>query len=150
MLFRSAVLYTHDHADHTHGIEVAIAAIAMNACFIEKHFTLRRTDGGPDAEFSLEPDELAALVHGTKAAFQALGTGSESRSAVEAASLKFRRSIYAVRDIAAGETFTNENVRVIRPGFGLAPKHLPEVLGQQAARAIQRGSPLSFDLVGRR
>ncbi len=124
-------------SDHTLGIEVAIASVALGACLIEKHFTLRRADGGPDASFSLEPDELAALVHGTKGAFEALGTGAPARSEVEKGNMMFRRSVYVVRDIAAGEPFTAQNVRVIRPGFGLAPKHLPDILGKRARRALR-------------
>ena len=86
---------------------MAIASVALGACLIEKHFTLRRADGGPDSAFSLEPDELRALVRGAKAAFEALGTGDDARSEVEKANLAFRRSIYVVRDIAAGEPFTD-------------------------------------------
>jgi pseudaminic acid synthase len=135
-------------SDHTLGIEVAIAAVALDACFIEKHFTLRRADGGPDSTFSLEPDELAALVRGANRAFEALGTGAEERSAAERASIVFRRSVYAVRDIEAGEELTSENIRVIRPGFGLPPKELPKLLGRRASRRIGRGTRMSWDLVG--
>lgn len=134
-------------SDHTLGVEAAIASVALGACLIEKHFTLNRADGGPDAAFSLEPDELRALVHGAKAAFQALGTGAPARSAVEEGSMVFRRSIYAVRDIGAGEPFTSENLRIIRPGYGLAPRELPKVLGRKARRAVLRGTALSWDLV---
>ena len=134
-------------SDHTLGIEVAIAAVALGACLIEKHFTLRRADGGPDASFSLEPDELAALVHGSKTAFQALGTGAPTRSEVEKSSMVFRRSIYVVRDIGAGEPFTAQNVRIIRPGFGLAPRHLPEILGKRARCALARGTALTWDAI---
>ena len=134
-------------SDHTLGIEVAIASVALGACLIEKHFTLRRADGGPDASFSLEPDELAALVHGSKTAFQALGTGAPTRSEVEKSSMVFRRSIYVVRDIDAGEPFTAQNVRIIRPGFGLAPRHLPEILGKRARYALARGTALTWDAI---
>ena len=134
-------------SDHTLGIEVAIAAVALDACLIEKHFTLRRADGGPDAFFSLEPDELAALVHGCKAAFQSLGTGAPGRSEVEKSNMMFRRSVYVVRDIVAGEPFTAQNVRVIRPGFGLAPRHLPEILGKRARYALARGTALTWDAI---
>jgi pseudaminic acid synthase len=132
-------------SDHTLGVEVAIAGVAMGAGLIEKHFTLRRADGGPDGAFSLEPAELSALVEGARNAFAALGTGAEPRAPVEAGSLVFRRSIYAVADIAAGETFTRANVRIIRPGFGLPPKELPNVLGRKAARAIPRGTRIDWD-----
>lgn len=134
-------------SDHTLGTEVAVAAVALGACLIEKHFTLRRSDGGPDAGFSLEPDEMAALARGARIAYLALGTGAEERSASETANILFRRSIYAVRDIAAGELLTRDNVRIIRPGHGLAPKFLPDVLGKRAQRDIARGTGLSFELI---
>jgi N-acetylneuraminate synthase len=134
-------------SDHTLGIEVAIASVALGACLIEKHFTLRRADGGPDAAFSLEPAELEALVRGTRAAFSAMGTGTAERSEVEAGTATFRRSIYVVRDIAAGEPFTPQNIRIIRPGYGLAPKHLPEILGKTATRNLARGTRLTWDAV---
>lgn len=134
-------------SDHTLGVEVAIASVALGACLIEKHFTLRRADGGPDSAFSLEPDELRALVHGAKAAFAALGTGAPARSDVEKANMVFRRSIYVVDDIGAGEPFTNKNLRIIRPGYGLAPREMPKVLGRKARRALARGTPLTWDAV---
>jgi N-acetylneuraminate synthase len=134
-------------SDHTLGVEVAIAAVALGACVIEKHVTLRRADGGPDSAFSLEPDELAALVRGARAAFEALGTGAPARSEVEEASKAFRRSLYVVRDIQQGETFTAENIRSIRPGFGLPPRHLPEILGRRARRALARGTALTWDVI---
>ena len=134
-------------SDHTLGVEVAIASVALGACLIEKHFTLRRSDGGPDSAFSLEPDELRALVRGAKAAFEALGTGEATRSEVEKANLAFRRSIYVVRDIGAGEPFTDKNVRIIRPGYGLAPRELPNVLGRKARRALSRGTALTWDVI---
>lgn len=134
-------------SDHTLGTEVAVAAVALGACLIEKHFTLRRADGGPDAAFSLEPDEMGMLVQGTKSAFAALGTGAPARAEVEQGSMAFRRSIYVVRDIAAGEQLTASNIRIIRPGFGLAPRHMPELLGRRARRAISRGTALTWDAV---
>jgi pseudaminic acid synthase len=134
-------------SDHTLGIEVAIASVALGACLIEKHFTLRRADGGPDSAFSLEPDELRALVHGAKAAFEALGTGDPARSEVEKESMVFRRSIYVVRDIGAGEPLTDKNVRIIRPGYGLAPRELPNVLGRKARQALSRGTALTWDAI---
>jgi N-acetylneuraminate synthase len=134
-------------SDHTLGIEVAIAAVALGACLIEKHFTLRRADGGPDAGFSLEPDELAALVQGARSAFAALGSGAPVRSEVEQGSMAFRRSIYVVRDIAAGEQLTARNIRIIRPGFGLPPRSMPELLGRRARRALSRGTALTWDAV---
>jgi pseudaminic acid synthase len=135
-------------SDHTLGTEVAIASASLGACVIEKHVTLARSDGGPDAAFSLEPQELTALVRGVDAAFAALGTGSETRAEVEKANVVFRRSIYAVRDIEENETFSRDNIRVIRPGFGIAPKHLPEVLGKKSRQKICRGTALKWDFVG--
>jgi pseudaminic acid synthase len=134
-------------SDHTIGTDVAIAAVALGACMIEKHFTLRRADGGPDAAFSLEPEELESLTRGARAAFAALGTGDEARAEVEKANTVFRRSIYVVRDIAAGEPFTRDNIRSIRPGYGLAPRHLPEILGRRANRSLKRGTALTWDAV---
>lgn len=135
-------------SDHTLGVEVAIASVALGACLIEKHFTLRRADGGPDSAFSLEPEELGALVRGARAVFNALGTGAAIRSDVEIASMAFRRSIYVVRDMDVGEPFSSDNVRIIRPGFGLPPRHLPEVLGKPARRALARGTALTWEVVG--
>jgi N-acetylneuraminate synthase len=114
---------------------------------IEKHFTLKREDGGPDAAFSLEPDEFAALVRGTGVAHAVLGRADYGLAASERGNLAFRRSLYAVKDIAAGETFTALNVRSIRPGYGLPPKYLPELLGRRARHAISRGTPMSFELL---
>jgi len=132
-------------SDHTRGTAVSIAAIALGARVIEKHVTLRRADGGPDAAFSLEPDELKALCDGCRTAFDGLGSPDYARTASEKNNVVFRRSIYVVRDIKAGERFTPENIRSIRPGYGLAPKYLPEILGKTARRAIARGTPLSLD-----
>lgn len=135
-------------SDHTMGTTVAVASVSLGAALIEKHFTLARADGGPDSAFSLEPDELTRLCDDTKTAWAALGRAHYERKPSELGNAQFRRSLYAVRDIAAGEPFTRDNVRSIRPGFGLAPKLLPEVLGKTASRAITRGTPLSWELVG--
>ncbi|WP_439816622.1 pseudaminic acid synthase [Zavarzinia sp. CC-PAN008] len=134
-------------SDHTMGIGVSVAAVALGACVIEKHVTLARADGGPDAAFSLEPAEVAALVQGCRAAREAIGQVSYARAAAEQANATYRRSLYAVRDIAGGEAFTSQNVRSIRPGHGLAPKHLDRVLASRAARPIARGTPLAWDLL---
>lgn len=134
-------------SDHTLGIEAAIASVALGACMIEKHFTLSHQEESADAVFSLEPQEFAAMASGARAAFAALGSGRDRTAAVEEGSKVFRRSIYVVRDISAGEPFTDQNVRIIRPGFGLAPKHLPDVLGRTAAKAIKRGTALTWDVV---
>jgi N-acetylneuraminate synthase len=134
-------------SDHSLGIGVALAGVALGAAIVEKHVTLRRADGGPDSGFSLEPDELAALCAGCRDAHAALGQIRYGGKASESTSRLHRRSIYAVADIAPGEPLTERNVRSIRPGFGLAPKHLPEILGRPAARAIARGTPISWDLL---
>jgi len=137
-------------SDHTHGIAVPVAAVALGAAVIEKHFTLRRADGGPDAAFSLEPEELRALCDGCRAAWSALGAVDYARKASEERNMVFRRSIYVVRDIAAGEPFTPENLRSIRPGYGLPPKHLPDIIGRAAARDLKRGTALDWPAVERR
>lgn len=134
-------------SDHTLGTAVSIAATALGAPFIEKHFTLRRSDGGPDSAFSLEPAELEQLVEGTLTAWQALGRVNYDRTESERGNVQFRRSLYAVADILEGELLTARNTRSIRPGFGLPPKHLPEILGKRAARDIPRGTPLAFSMI---
>ena len=134
-------------SDHTFGSAVAVASIALGGSMIEKHFTLRRADGGPDAAFSLEPAEFTALVTDCKRAWRALGRVSYDLQGCEGGSVMFRRSLYVVRDLAAGEELTPDNVRSIRPGHGLAPKHLPEVLGRRAARDLKRGEPLDWSAV---
>ncbi len=135
-------------SDHTLGTAVAVAAVAAGASIIEKHMTLRRADGGPDAAFSLEPDELREVVEGCATAHGALGEATYERSESEKANLVFRRSVYVVADIAEGEVFTCDNLRVIRPGYGLAPKHFREVLGRPAARMLPAGEPLDWPAVG--
>ena len=134
-------------SDHTLGIAVATSAIAFGAAIVEKHFTLSRDDGGPDAAFSLEADEFKDLSASCRAAWAALGRVSYERTPGEAENVVFRRSLYVVEDMAADERFTETNLRSIRPGFGLAPKHLPEVMGRRAARAIARGTPLAWKMV---
>jgi N-acetylneuraminate synthase len=134
-------------SDHTLGTEVAIASVALGACAIEKHFTLARADGGPDAAFSLEPAELRAMTQGVRTAFDALGTGAPTRSQVEKDSMSFRRSIYVVRDIGAGEMLTTVNLRIIRPGHGLPPRDLEKVIGRKARRSLARGTALTWNAV---
>jgi pseudaminic acid synthase len=129
-------------SDHTPGIAVSMAAIALGAAVIEKHVTLARADGGPDAAFSLEPDELKALVEGCRQAHAVLGSVRGDPSLSEAGNLVLRRSLYAVTDIGQGEVFSTANVRSIRPGHGLAPKLLPDVLGRRAATNLSRGTAL--------
>ena len=135
-------------SDHTMGVGVAVAAVALGATVVEKHFTLARADGGVDSSFSLEPAEMAALVIETERAWQGLGQVSYGvQSAQEKKSLAFRRSLYVVRDLAAGEALTAEAVRAIRPGFGLPPKHQDAVIGRRVRHAVRRGTPLSWDLL---
>lgn len=134
-------------SDHTLGAETAIAAVTLGAVLVEKHLTLRRTDGGPDSGFSAEPEELAALCRSLRTAWSALGASDHENTASESGNAIFRRSLYAVADIAAGDMLTRENIRSIRPGFGLPPKAYPQLLGRRARAAIARGTPLSWDLV---
>jgi N-acetylneuraminate synthase len=134
-------------SDHTFGSAVAVASIALGGRVVEKHFTLSRADGGPDAPFSLEPHEFRTLVEDCKRAWRSLGHATYDLQGCEQRSVAFRRSIYVVRDVAAGEELTKENVRSIRPGYGLSPKHLPQVLGRRAARDLKRGDPLTLDAV---
>lgn len=134
-------------SDHTMGCGAAIAAVALGATVVEKHFTLARADGGVDASFSLEPAELALLRVETERAWQALGGVVFGGSAAESKSLAYRRSLYVVEDVAAGEPLTARNVRAIRPGFGLPPKYLETVLGMTAPAALSRGTPLGWELL---
>lgn len=134
-------------SDHTLGIEISIAATALGASLIEKHVTNRRADGGPDAAFSLEPEELRHMVKGCHQAFEALGALSFVRQDSEQGNAQFRRSIYVVADVANGEELTEANIRCIRPGFGLAPKWYPDALGRKATRALKRGEPLDGSAV---
>jgi len=134
-------------SDHTMGIGVSVAAVALGATVVEKHFTLRRADGGVDSAFSMEPQEMAQLVIETERAWQALGKVQTGPTAKEKASLVFRRSLYVVADVKAGEKLTPANVRAIRPGNGIAPKFYDEVIGKTAKRDITRGTPLSHDLI---
>jgi N-acetylneuraminate synthase len=133
-------------SDHTLGTAVAVAATALGACVIEKHFTLARAAGGVDSEFSLEPAELARLVADCRDAWAALGEARYDEVEAEASSRHARRSLYVVADVRKGEALTEANVRSIRPGFGLPPKHLHEVLGRRAARDLKRGEPLAWEM----
>lgn len=129
-------------SDHTPGTAASVAAVATGACIIEKHFTLARADGGPDAAFSLEPHEFRRLVEDCKAAWTALGKVTYDMQGSEAGNRSFRRSLYAVKPIAAGESFTRDNVRSIRPGFGMPPRELPALIGRKASRRIEAGEPI--------
>ncbi|MGL4962309.1 MAG: pseudaminic acid synthase [Inquilinus sp.] len=134
-------------SDHTMGTAASVTAVALGGSVIEKHFTLARADGGPDSAFSLEPAEFTRLVEDCKAAWAALGAIRYDLKGSEAGNIVYRRSLYVTRDVRAGETLTEANVRSIRPGYGLAPKHLPEVLGRRAARDLARGEPFAWSMV---
>lgn len=135
-------------SDHTMGIGAAVAAVALGATVIEKHFTLSRADGGVDSAFSMEPAELQSLVVESKRAWEALGRVYYGPTEKEKASMQYRRTIYAVQDIAAGQPLTKENIRCIRPGKGLSPKYYDIVLGKKVNRDLKRGTPLSWELIG--
>jgi N-acetylneuraminate synthase len=135
-------------SDHTHGNGVAVAAVALGATVVEKHFTLSRADGGIDSAFSLEPAEMAQLVTECERAWLSLGEVRYGATEPEKASLAYRRSLYVVRDMRAGEIFSAENVRAVRPGHGLAPKHIDSFIGRPLKRDAKRGEPLSWDMLG--
>jgi pseudaminic acid synthase len=135
-------------SDHTPGVGVAAAAVALGAVVIEKHFTLSRSDGGVDAAFSLEPEEFATLVTECRRAWEGLGKIHYGPSAAEKKSLAFRRSLYITADLEAGDTLTSDNVRAIRPGFGLPTKFYDSLLGKRIARDVKRGTPLTWEILG--
>lgn len=135
-------------SDHTMGTGVAVASVALGATVIEKHFTLSRADGGVDSAFSMEPEEMKQLVVEATRAWQALGSVSYGATAVEQKSLAFRRSLYVVKDLQAGDLLTSENVRAIRPGLGLPTKYLPALLGRIVRSSVKRGTALTWDLLG--
>ena len=134
-------------SDHTLGIGVAVASVALGALMIEKHFTLSRADGGGDAAFSLEPDEMAQLVRECRAAALAMGEVRYEMAEQEKKSLQFRRSLYIAEDMRAGDVLTEKNLRRIRPGHGLSPKHYDALLGRQVKCDVKRGTPVSWALV---
>lgn len=134
-------------SDHTLGIAVPLAAVTLGACVIEKHFTLSRATPGPDSAFSMEPHEFKAMVEAVRTVEKSLGAVHYSVSEREAKSRVFRRSLFVVKDMQAGEVFTAENLRSIRPGYGLHTRYLAEVMGRKASRNIRRGTPLSWDLM---
>jgi pseudaminic acid synthase len=136
-------------SDHTMDIAVPVAAVALGACIIEKHFCLSRADGGPDSGFSLEPHEFKAMVEAVRTAERALGSVQMAPGAHEVNSRKFRRSLFVVEDVKKGELFTGQNIRSIRPSDGLHPRHLGEILGQRAACDIERGTPLEWKMIAR-
>lgn len=134
-------------SDHTLGIGAALAAAALGAVAIEKHFTLRRADGGVDSAFSLEPEELATLVQQSEAAWKAVGSIHYGPTPAEEPSLVFRRSLYVTRDMRAGERFNSQNLRAIRPGAGLPPQFYETLIGKAVARDVKRGTPVTWDLI---
>ena len=134
-------------SDHTLGTTVAVASVALGACVIEKHFTINRQDKGPDSTFSLEPDELRRLCAEARDAWSSLGKVSFERQPAELANRIFRRSIYFVRDLPAGSTITSQDIRRIRPGNGLLPKHYDELIGRHVTRDVRRGEATSWDVI---
>ncbi len=134
-------------SDHTMGVGVAVASVAMGATVIEKHFTLSRADGGVDSAFSLEPEEMKSLVIETERAWKSLGTIYYGPTDMEKNSLKFRRSLYVAQDMKAGDLLTTETIKALRPGYGLAPKYLPILLGKKVKKDVVKGTPVSWDLI---
>lgn len=134
-------------SDHTMGVGTAVAAVALGATVIEKHFTLRRADGGVDSAFSMEPAEMQELVTETMRAWQALGEVQYGATEAEKGSLVFRRSLYIAEDLKAGEVLTRKNLRAIRPGYGLPPKYLEQLLGRKVNRTVKKGTPMRWELV---
>ncbi len=134
-------------SDHTMGLGVSVASVALGATVIEKHFTLRRADGGIDSSFSMEPAEMTALVVETLSAWQALGHIAYGPTAAECKSLKFRRTLYITEDIEAGARLTPRNLRAIRPGGGLPPKYIDVMMGRRVGKDVKRGTPMSWDVL---
>jgi pseudaminic acid synthase len=134
-------------SDHTPGSTIAVAAVALGATMVEKHFILDRTLGGPDAVFSMEPSEFKQMVEEIRIVEKALGKIDYTLTEKKRTSRKFARSLFVVEDIPAGEPLTEKNIRSIRPSDGLHPKHLPNVLGKRAARALKRGEPLTWRMI---
>ena len=134
-------------SDHTLGTVVSVASVALGASLIEKHFTLNRSEVGPDSAFSLEPVELKKLVEETNLAYKAIGKAGYERKPVEADNIKFRRSLYFVKDLKSGDIITETDIKRIRPGFGLAPKYYQEVIGQKVTTDIERGTAVSWECI---
>jgi N-acetylneuraminate synthase len=134
-------------SDHTPGIAVSVAAVSLGACLIEKHLTISRADGGPDSAFSLEPEEFKGLVDAIRTTEKGLGTVRYGPTAHELKTRAYRRSLFVVQELKKGDLFTADNVRSIRPADGLHPRHLPEILGRHASVDIQRGTPVTWELV---
>lgn len=134
-------------SDHTIGLSVPIAAVSLGACIVEKHFTLSRDDGGPDSDFSLQPSEFAEMVRGVRQAEMIIGEVKYGTQDSEKPSLVFRKSLFIVEDIEEGEVLTRKNTRCIRPGYGLHPRHLEEVIGRKVKSRIRRGTPLRWEVL---
>ena len=134
-------------SDHSMDVTVPVTAVALGACIVEKHLTLSRADKGPDAAFSLEPDEFKAMVDAVRVAEKALGSAHIGAMPREEASRAFRRSLFVIEDMKRGEHFTSQNVRSIRPANGLHTRHLGDVLGKACTRDVTRGTPLAWELV---
>lgn len=134
-------------SDHTLGVGVAVAAVALGATVIEKHFTLARSDGGVDSSFSMEPDEMESLVIESERAWQGMGRVSYGPTNNEKPSLAYRRSLYVTEDIAEGELLTPQNLRAIRPGYGLPPKFIDQLIGKRVRKAVKKGTPAGWDLL---
>ena len=134
-------------SDHTLGNNASITSIALGGCFIEKHFILDKEDEGPDSSFSITPDELRELTKSCYEAWQALGVAGYERKEAEQENIKFRRSIYTIKDIKKGQTLDENNIKRIRPGFGLPPKHFNEILGKKTLEDLERGTALSWDFI---
>jgi N-acetylneuraminate synthase len=134
-------------SDHTMGVGVAVASVALGATVVEKHFTLRRQDGGVDSAFSMEPPEMAQLVLETERAWQALGSVTYGPTEAERDSTQFRRSLYVTENLRAGETLSERNVRAVRPGRGLPPKYLEALIGRKVNRDVSRGTPVTWDIL---
>ena len=135
-------------SDHTLGIGVAVASVALGATVVERHFTLKRSDGGVDSAFSMDPDEMKQLVEETGRAWESMGKAFIGPSESEKSSITFRRSLYIVKDLKAGDVLTKENVRAIRPGLGLPPKHFNQVLGKKIKSSVKMGTALTWSLLG--
>ena len=134
-------------SDHTKGIGVAVASIVLGASVIEKHFTLDRNDGGVDSEFSMEPDEMKQLVDETQKAWSSLGDVSYGPTKSEENSLRFRRSLYIVKDLQTGDILSEQNIKSIRPGYGIAPKYLKDIIGKKVTKNIKKGTAFNWKLI---
>ena len=136
-------------SDHTLDNSTAIASVALGASIIEKHFTLNRNGGGPDDSFSLEPAELSALCRDAKTAWKAMGNVDYGRKSSEQGNIQFRRSLYFVKDLQVGEVITPDSIRSVRPGFGISPKYLNDLIGRPVVRDVRYGTPCKWDLINR-